>query len=53
VSTQNANATLARAKALGATVLVDRTEIPTVGAFAISQDPTDAVVYLFEPSPDM
>lgn len=52
VSTPDANATLAKAKALGATVLVDRTEIPNVGAFAIIDDPTDAAIYLFEPSPN-
>lgn len=52
VSTPDAKATLAKAKSLGATILLSRTEIPSGGAFAILNDPTDAKVYLFEPSPD-
>jgi hypothetical protein len=52
VSTPDANATLAKARALGAKVLLDRTEIPNVGAFAIIDDPNEAALYLFEPAPN-
>lgn len=40
----------AKARELGGTVLLERTEIPDVGAFGIIQDPAQAVIYLFEPN---
>jgi predicted enzyme related to lactoylglutathione lyase len=50
VSTPDTTATLKKAKALGAKILVERTEIPTVGAFGILIDPTEAQLFLFEPA---
>ncbi|MFN3429218.1 MAG: VOC family protein, partial [Candidatus Sericytochromatia bacterium] len=37
----------AKTRELGGQVLLERTEIPGVGAFAIIQDPAQAVIYLF------
>lgn len=41
-------ATSAKVRELGGQVFVERTEIPTVGAFGVIQDPTGAVIFLFE-----
>jgi hypothetical protein len=38
----------AKAAELGGKVLVERTEIPTVGAFGVIEDPTGSVIFLFE-----
>lgn len=40
--------TTAKVRALGGQVFVERTEIPEVGAFGVIQDPTGAVLFLFE-----
>ena len=40
-----------KAKALGATILRDVTEIPYVGWMSIAIDPTGAAIALFEPMP--
>lgn len=50
VSVENVAASLAQAKALGATVYADVTEIPNVGAFAVLADPFGAVFALFHSS---
>ena len=41
-------AATAKAKALGATVLRDRTEVTGMGAFTVIQDPTGATLGLWE-----
>lgn len=52
VGVADAAATLVRAKALGATVLRDKTLIsPEWGHFAVLQDPTGAVICLHEAPP--
>ena len=43
VGTQDADATVAKARELGATILMEPTEIQDIGRFAIIKDPTDAV----------
>jgi len=43
------NASTAKAKGLGATILKDTTEIPGVGWFSIFTDPTGATLALFKP----
>lgn len=52
VSTPDIEATFDKAKKLGASVHVPPTEIPTVGKFAVMQDPQGAVFCLFSPGPD-
>ena len=47
VGTDDIDATLSKAESLGATVLVPKTEIPTIGWFAIFADPTGARMGLF------
>ncbi|TMC23034.1 MAG: VOC family protein [Chloroflexi bacterium] len=47
VSTDDIEATLARAETLGATMLVQKTEIPQVGWFAIFADPAGNRIALF------
>ena len=42
-------AATAKAKALGATVIKDRTEVPGAGSFSIFIDPTGAALALWEP----
>lgn len=49
VMVDDVNASTAKAKALGATILRDATEIPEVGWFSIFTDPTGAVLALFKP----
>ena len=49
VMVDDINASTAKAKALGATILRDPTEIPEVGWFSIFTDPTGAVLALFKP----
>lgn len=39
---------VAKAKALGATVLLERMEVPAYGVLAVIQDPTGAMINLFE-----
>ena len=43
ISTQDTDATVAKARELGATILVDPMDVPNMGRFAIIQDPTGAV----------
>ncbi|HZD31035.1 MAG TPA: VOC family protein [Candidatus Angelobacter sp.] len=50
VMVDDVNASTAKAKSLGATVLRDATEIPGVGWFSIFTDPTGAVLALFKPN---
>ena len=38
-----------KAKSLGATVMKDVTEIPTVGSFSVLLDPTGAAIALWQP----
>lgn len=49
VMVDDVNASTAKAKSLGATVMKDVTEIPGVGWFSIITDPTGAVLALFKP----
>ena len=49
VMVDDVNASTAKAKALGATILKDATEIPGVGWFSIFTDPTGATLALFKP----
>jgi uncharacterized protein len=49
VMVDDVNAATAKAKALGATVMKDVTEIPGVGWFSIFIDPTGAALALFKP----
>jgi predicted enzyme related to lactoylglutathione lyase len=51
VSVSDTDATLARAKKLGATIVVGAEDIPTIGRFAIFQDPTGAVLAIMKPMP--
>jgi len=49
VMVDDVNASTAKAKGLGATILKDTTEIPGVGWFSIFTDPTGATLALFKP----
>ena len=49
VMVDDINASTAKAKSLGATIIRDVTEIPDVGSFSIFNDPTGAVLALFKP----
>jgi uncharacterized protein len=49
VAVDDINASTANAKSLGATVMKDVTEIPTVGWFSVIIDPTGAALALFKP----
>ena len=49
VSVDDINASTAKAKSLGATLIKDVTEIPNVGWFSIFTDPTGAALALFKP----
>ena len=49
VAVDDINSSTAKAKALGATVMKDVTEIPNVGWFSIFTDPTGAALALFKP----
>ena len=50
IATQDVDATVTKAKTLGATILRDGTDIPNMGRFAIIQDPTGAVFGLWQTS---
>jgi len=41
----------AKAKSLGATILKDKSEVPGMGWFSIFQDPTGAIIAVWEPKP--
>jgi predicted enzyme related to lactoylglutathione lyase len=45
------DATLARAKALGATIQIGPEDIPGIGRFGVIKDPTGAVLSLMKPLP--
>ena len=49
VMVDDVNAATAKAKALGANIMKDVTEIPNVGWFSIFTDPTGAALALFKP----
>ena len=51
VDVTDIDATVARAKELGATVLMDKTEIPTVGWMAIFGDPGGNRIGAMHPMP--
>jgi len=53
VRVDDADATVARAKELGATVVVPPSDIPEVGRFAFVADPQGAAFAVLEPEPDM
>ena len=48
IATRDADATVARAKELGATILSEPMEVPKMGRFAIIQDPTGAVFGIWQ-----
>ncbi len=48
ISTQDVDATVARARELGANVLMDGMDIPDVGRVAVAQDPVGAVFGLWQ-----
>jgi predicted enzyme related to lactoylglutathione lyase len=50
IATDDVDATVARAKELGANVWAEPFNVPTVGRMAIIQDPVGAAVALFKPS---
>ena len=49
VQVDEVNASTAKAKSMGATIIRDTTEIPGVDWFSIFTDPTGAVLALFKP----
>ena len=49
VSTDDIDATLAKAEALGAKIVLTKTEIPDTGWFGIFSDPTSNMVALYTP----
>ncbi len=49
VSTDDIDATLAKAKSLGAKIFLPKTEIPDTGWFGIFSDPTGNMVALYTP----
>ena len=49
VSTDDIDATLAKAEALGAKIVLPKTEIPDTGWFGIFSDPTGNMVALYTP----
>ena len=51
VGTPDVDATTARARELGATVLMEPTDIPTIGRFSVLQDPQGASFAAFSPIP--
>lgn len=50
VKTESADASAAKALALGARQVVPPSDIPNVGRFAVVQDPTGAAISVFEPA---
>jgi len=53
VCVDDADATVARAKELGAMVVVPPSDIPDVGRFAVIGDPQGAAIAVLRPNPDM
>jgi hypothetical protein len=51
VSVGDADATVSRARRLGANVCLDPADIPDIGRFAVFQDPTGAFVAILKPLP--
>jgi hypothetical protein len=51
VFVDDADATLARARRLGATIQFGPEDIPGVGRFGVLQDPTGAVLAVMKPRP--
>jgi predicted enzyme related to lactoylglutathione lyase len=50
VEVENIDKTVAKAKKLGANVVVERMEVPGMGALAVFFDPTGAALGLWEPA---
>ena len=48
VAVESVSATVGKCRELGGKVLVDRTEIPDIGAFAILEDPSGAGISVFQ-----
>jgi hypothetical protein len=48
IAAQDADATVARAKELGATILSEPMDVPKMGRFAIIRDPTGAVFGIWQ-----
>lgn len=53
VQVADVDATVAKAKSLGANVYVPPTDIPTVGRFSVIADPQGAAISVFKPLSDM
>jgi predicted enzyme related to lactoylglutathione lyase len=51
VEVDSVDGTVKKAKQLGGKVIVDRTPIPDMGAFAVVSDPTGAAIGVFEAAP--
>ena len=51
VTVDDPDATLARAKKLGAKIPVEPTDIPNIGRFAVLQDPTGALLAVMKALP--
>lgn len=51
VSTDDIEATLAKAESLGASIVVPKTEIPDTGWFGVFSDPTGNMIGLYTPLP--
>jgi predicted enzyme related to lactoylglutathione lyase len=51
IAVDDADATIARARKLGATIYVGPEDIPNVGRFGVLQDPTGASVAILKPLP--
>jgi predicted enzyme related to lactoylglutathione lyase len=51
VAVDDADATIARARKIGATIPMDPEDIPGVGRFGVLQDPTGAVLAIMQPQP--
>jgi predicted enzyme related to lactoylglutathione lyase len=51
VAVEDTDATIARARRLGATIPMPAADIPGVGHFGIVQDPTGAVLAIMKPLP--
>jgi predicted enzyme related to lactoylglutathione lyase len=50
IGVDDVDARVAKCKSLGATVLQEPTDIPTVGRMALIQDPQGAQIWLFQPA---
>lgn len=51
VGVDSVDASVAKIKALGGTVFMERTEVPGMGWFAVAADPTGGTFAVWEPSP--